>query len=447
MKILLTILAFLYINPLLAQNWFDQLDATNGFIASIAKGNSWDSLSQIAKSDSISYAGFYDDISQTIHFKKKATTKSNVDSLFLIICDSTFHQFPFRRSGHLDKRYYTVEKPKTTQAIFPSAFGNKSLYPQIAQILNGNKNIIIPQLILFLENDAATRLTIKPIDYDEKSFYISISDLAMELLEMISFCDFYDNASNHNLYSNLDTASKNNHILKVEKWYEKTKNMTRIEGVEYYLDSLCPFDASYHYTCNNLLFAGDSSLAKEKYQQLYKARSMPCKIDHDIGKILLSLGDRIILEDCMNKSFNYRCMDASGKRCIDILLDAEHAYYRDEFFAEIIATEPHSRFRKSGTGPNYIWHKIFGEMAEYDKFPLALTLIELMKIEEAFSSLNDYHTYKWKRTYSKEIKEGYRICDLALLKYHQTIQPLQVTNWAVQKERDLIRRKLISADK
>ena len=63
---------------------------------------------------------------------------------------------------------------------------------------------------------------------------------------------------------------------------------------------------------------------------------MPCRKEWDIGEILLSLGNRKVIEDCMNTSINYRCMADSGKKCVELLMKSKEAYYRDEIFAEIL---------------------------------------------------------------------------------------------------------------
>lgn len=445
MRIILLIL-FLATN-LVAQDWSVQIANQSKLIVKITQNEDWNSILNYAKKELKLPSDLLTDISQTIEFQTNDKDSNLIDQFFHIMCDSTYTEFPYRRSGHLTDDLYTKPTIDTSEIwkIFNKING-LNLYPKFAEIINIKEETLLPKLIEYLKIDAATRLCVKPIDWGEAPFYLSISDVAMELLEVKTYCDFFDNASHsQKLFSNTNKNEKDKLLSEIDHWYERTKSLSKSEKVEYFLDSICPIGHSYTFTCHNLLFAEDTMLAKKMYNKYYNQLSMPCRKEWEVGEILLSLGDRKVIEDCMNTAINYRCMDEGGKKCVEILLNSEYAYYRDNLLSEIISTEPHSQFRKSGTGPGYIWHKIFGELADYNKYKLPKTIVELMKIKDEFDSLSEYYTHKWNANYSKEILNKFRICDFALLKYDETIEKIGVINWEDIEQRnkmiDLIIKK------
>ena len=432
---------------MVAQDWSVQIANQSKLIGKIIQNEDWNSILNYAKKELKLPSESLSDISKTIEFQTSHKDSNLIDYFFQLICDSTYSEFPYRKSGHLTDDLYikpTIDTSEFWQVL--NKINGLNLYSKFAEIINIKEDTLIPQLIDYLQNDAATRLCIIPTDWDEAPFYLSISDVAMELLEVKTYCDFFDNASySQKLFSNTSKSEKDKLLTEIDHWYKNTKSLSKSEKVVYFLDSICPIGNSYTFTCHNLLFAGDTMLAKIMYNKYYNHLSMPCRKEWEVGEILLSLGDRKVIEDCMNTAINYRCMDESGKKCVEILLNSEYAYYRDELLSEIISTEPYSQFRKSGTGPGYIWHNIFGELSEYNKYKLPKTLIALLKIKDEFNSISEYYTYKWNAKYSKEILNKFRICDFALLKYDETIEKIGIINWKDIEQRnkmiDLIIKK------
>ncbi|MBK7466400.1 MAG: hypothetical protein IPJ43_06030 [Saprospiraceae bacterium] len=140
------------------------------------------------------------------------------------ICLSAYSDFPFKQSGNSIKELYN--KNNLNAAGFSTLLYHKTyktLYPKIVEIISLDLSISIPILIQYLNNDAATRLCLGSDDWDELPFYLSISDIAIELIEIISLCDFFDNASFYDkLYSNLPSPEKNVINSNIIKWHNNT---------------------------------------------------------------------------------------------------------------------------------------------------------------------------------------------------------------------------------
>jgi len=434
----------LFATNLVAQDWYKQIANQSKLIDKITNNEDWNSIYTFAVDELGIGKELLLDLSAASKFKSTIKESTQINQFFQNICDSSYYNFPYRRSGHLTDELYIIPKRDTSKIWqIISQVGGKDLIPKFAEIVNIDEYKLIPELIEYLKNDAATRLCIKPIDWDELPYYLSISDVAMELLEVKTYCDFFNNASQGNkLFSNLEQDEKEKIIDQIKNWWNNSNELSTAERIEFYL-STCEYGHSYKYTCHNLLYYGDTAKAIKMYSMFYDSLRMPCRKEWDIGEILMTLGDRRVIEDCMNTSTNFRCMDKSSMKCVDILLQSEYAYYRDSQLAEIVATEPHSLYRKSRTGPNYIWHKIFGELGNYDKFKLPKTLVELMKIKDAFNSISRYYTHKWTINYSEELLSSSRICDLALIKYGETIEELGNANWESIEERNKMIKSLI----
>jgi hypothetical protein len=345
------ILTILLTSNLVAQEWYDQIKDQHKLIQKITEGENWEDILEYGLTEIKSPKSSTNDISETIQFSKSSIKGSIIDEFFHNICDSTYSEFPYRRSGHLTKDLYITPKKDTSRfaLILSNSFG-KSLYPEFAQIINIDENELIPKLIEYLKNDAATRLCIKSVDWDELPFYLSISDVAMELLEVKTYCDFFDNASHSSkLFSNLSEIEKEKVINDVEKLVKFKRGKTQFQKIEYFLDSISAIGHSYRFTCHNLLFSGDTIAAKKMYIKFYEQTEMPCSQDFKVGEILLELGDRRMLYDCSDKIYNYKCTidgwEGLGRNCIEMFFNSDKAWFRDDVFAEIIATEPHSNYR------------------------------------------------------------------------------------------------------
>ncbi len=422
---------------LCGQDWHNWEIARNhqaSFIDHIKKGMDWDSI--LKTSDTSLLRLYSSDIQLSIDLLNSPMA-NDVDSFFHAICSEWFAEFPYRVSGHLQDELFKLYNEDTSQLsqILEREFG-KSLYPKVSQIINYSANESIPLLIEYLDNHAATRLVVPQYDWDEPPFYLSVSDMAMELLEIITWCDFYDNAAFSNrLFSNFPSKDQEIITMTIRNWYKKTLKFPRNEAAAYFLDSICPYGYSFSFTCENLLYHGDTLTAKRTYQTYYEKMNMPCRIDHQVGKVLLSLGDNRVLEDCANKIMNYRCMDESGRKCVNLLLDSDYPYV-DDILGEVVSTEPHSIYRKKETGPGYIWPSILAGIGNYERKKMPMTLLSLMQIEDDLETIEDLYSIPWKKKYGGQIKKGFRVCDLALLKFNETIKPVAIQDWSDKTERD-----------
>ncbi len=184
----------------------------------------WDQIYHYSKKNLRKHKDFNSDIKKTIQFIKKQKCTTLIDSFFMDICLSAYSDFPFKQSGNSIKELYN--KNNLNAAGFSTLLYHKTyktLYPKIVEIISLDLSISIPILIQYLNNDAATRLCLGSDDWDELPFYLSISDVAIELIEIISLCDFFDNASFYDkLYSNLPSPEKNVINSNIIKWHNNT---------------------------------------------------------------------------------------------------------------------------------------------------------------------------------------------------------------------------------
>lgn len=220
----------------------------------------------------------------TIDFLERNEPKNVVDSFFLKICNIPFSSFPYESSGRLDEKYY--QKPNknklesdsvliTMRGMIMSDMTVDKLY---ASVITSDFNSTIEQLIPYLDNYAATRLVVGGSDPCEPHYYFSIADVAMELIEMISYCDFYDkpcygckkpnkpyNAYGKIYFSKLEERKdwKNN----LSRWHSLNQDKSKVDRITSFLNSAT--GTSYIKTCKNLKFLGYAELAHVKLEEYY----------------------------------------------------------------------------------------------------------------------------------------------------------------------------------
>ncbi len=220
-------------------------------------------------------------INETIRILDSEIPNNPIDSFLFKICHSSYSSFPYKTSGNPKKHrlyyYSTIVKQSKNDNTIIHLKGIKSAEPLFAKIVDLNTNISIPKLIYYLENDAATRLIYKSgVDACDPIYYLSISDVALELIEIISKCSFYDQRDlNHKNYdSNLKFSQLNNNDRNEIKnnilnWY-LSSSRNPIEKTEEYLAN-----ATYHCTietCQNLALLGYNEIAIKHLTNLYRTK-------------------------------------------------------------------------------------------------------------------------------------------------------------------------------
>ena len=421
MTIILLIL-FLATN-IVAQDWYVQIANQSKLIGKITQNEDWNSIFNYAKKELELPSESLSDILKTIEFQTSHKDSNLIDQFFHHICDSTYREFPYRRSGNLTDDLYikpTIDTSEIWQIL--NKINGLNLYPKFAEIINIKEETLLPKLIEYLKNDAATRLCVEPMEWDEAPFYLSISDVAMELLEVKTYCDFFDNASHSALlFSNLDSNAKKGTIKIISNWYTESKELTDLESIVYFLNKYNDMGHSYSYTCNNLKFIGETILAKEK------------------------LTERDTFIKCSMKLANYPFWDSNYEDCIIIMLERENYLYKDRVLSSVVNDD---LLRPSlATRSDYYddWQVLFAALASYNKNDLPKTLIALMHIKDNLNEFDKQKIENWKKKYPFEYKNDYRICDFALLKYDETIEKIGVINWEDIEQRnkmiDLILKK------
>ena len=362
------------------------------------------------------------DIELTLKLNSPSKNSTKVDSFFHLICDSTFTEFPYRQSGHLTKSIYTSHSKNIEydsvllDLIYPVG---GSLYPKITELLSLDKKILLPQLINYLSNDAATRLCLidMPMRPWEKrhTYYLSMSDIALDLIEMKTYCDFFDTAAfPYMLYSNLDQISKDLIVVKVQDWFKSTTSMTTLKSIEYYLDEICDTGYSYSLTCNNIEFLGDTLLSQNKMEELDS------------------------LNYCFKSLGNYPHWEGNHEDCIIKVLNRPNNPYKDRDLSGVVNDHinPLSWIEKT----DYLddWQILFSELASYKRRDIPKTLVTLMQLDYVVKNSNFFNKVTWRQNYQEYYNDNFRVCDFALVKYHEQIEKIMIDDWYDIDERDSI---------
>ncbi len=411
------------------EEYFKIIQLKNQLKDNIDASSDWESVSSFVEQHESLHALFASDIQKTKTWLSTHELKHVVDSFFYDITTKHYSHFPYRSSGNLEKSIYIAQdKPQQTHDFVLPVYGVSSLYKWTQKLNNIPSKTVLQHLYEYLDKDIMTLLSRSSMDYDEAPQFLKMSDVAIELIEIFSYADFYNNASRNRLFSSISQKERQHVKSNIEAYVKYHDQHSRLASVNYYLDSLCAIDYAYIYTCKNLLFAGDTLNAKKHLAHYYQQREMPCKSDIVSGDLLQSLGDARLVQDCVNKITNYRCMSQFGDDCIPRILASQYPY-KDDLFAELVYTETHSLYRKKGTGPDYTWHTLFTAIAHEKETTLAQTLIAFMLIEDVLKEANIYRKQNWQRKYPAEYEAGYRVCDFALLHYHQTIKAIKIDHW------------------
>lgn len=298
-----------------------------------------------------------------------------------------------------------------------------------------DRRVSVPRLISYLDNHSATRCIVKSIDWDDPHFFLSVSDLAMATLEIVTLCDFFNNAASYGrLFSNQPKAEREALIHQIKDWWTQTEHLETAEAAVYMLDSMSNLGYSQLYTCKNLLSHGDTVLAKPQLRRYYDRMKLPCRADHTTGRMLAQLGDKILLNDCLHDIYDYRCMVDNGRSCVSHIFEAARSHIPFDVLADVIATEPYSRYKQRNS--KRIWHVIFNQVARSENLWTKSILLELLKIEEVVTG-SSINAYNWKQKYPEAYEAQFRVCDFALLKMSELFPELEIAiNWEEDSAND-----------
>lgn len=91
---------------MVAQDWSVQIANQYKLIGKITQNEDWNSILSYAKKELKLPSESLSDISKTIEFQTSHKDSNLIDYFFQIICDSTYSEFPYRKSGHLTDDLY-----------------------------------------------------------------------------------------------------------------------------------------------------------------------------------------------------------------------------------------------------------------------------------------------------------------------------------------------------
>jgi len=435
------LLTFFFLFPLVMQSqeydfWNRPVHKLTG---AISKGMAWEEILELVNQDSIlSTQDYTSDIISTIEFLKRPVEEaSDLDKLMIAMCTERDGRFYYRQSGNMGTSIRNYNSNNTEESI-PEPHGEEIDIMDFVrtrfkyhQILKLKSNELVPRLIHYLSDDSATRQIFGRPDWNEVPFYLSVSDIAMEFLELYTLCDFYDNASSaEKIFSDRPEEEKAKLISEITRWWAATRGLDKLEAVPFYLDSICDTDASFFYTCNNIAHYGDTLNAVMRYRQLYDKNSLPCRKNHRVGKKLHEFGDEVMMQDCVHDIFDYRC-SYIGRDCAKFIFENARSDIDFDILAEVVATEIHSRYRRDKD--DYIWHMIFDKMARVETNWANSVLEELMRFDEVVKG-SRIKTWIWSNDYKEQYEKSYRVCDFALLKYIEVNPDREFSvNWNSRK--------------
>lgn len=413
-------------------------------IERIKKGEDWNSLFQFMQTEFNLEEKYLEDIRLTIDFLDNSIPENYIDSLFINICKYHSSVFPYMASGNM-KDNIQIEYANDSIKIltYITSIHSGSLHPVIFKLFNKPRTPILSVLKSYLFNDAATRLIggyLDPLYY----YHFSISDMAMEYIEILTQCDFYDNQPGiQGKFSHLDIDSRLQIIDKINLWEKQTKNLSYIESIYYYLDFLCEPGNSYVNTVNNLYDMGDSLNAKKYYQLYHEISKSPCDYNYKVGSKLITLGDSSLLDDCHYIVSNYNCSQEKAINCVRLLYHYDPNKNIDFAFSKLILDELNHLSHFEETNSTQIWHTIFTGLPYYNKQKMPQTLTALMNIKDNYEEFKKIISSGWTTKYKDQIQPDYRICDVALLKFHETVEKIELVDWDDIYSRDIAIEKLI----
>ncbi len=186
------------------------------------------------------------DILQTIQFINQNDHSNPIDSFFLKLCQNSYSTTHFEISGKIkpiqlfeksvNKAYLDSLENGLIVKAEPIYKWNKDPSSLFRKIINLDSEYSLEKLVDYLDNDSATRLVIRTgVDVCDPKFYLSISDIALNLIEIITRCNFFDRSSNnfesftdgnnHNrLFSDLYENEKKIITDKIINWQAKNKS-------------------------------------------------------------------------------------------------------------------------------------------------------------------------------------------------------------------------------
>jgi hypothetical protein len=265
----------------------------------------------------------------------------------------------------------------------------------------------------------------------------------MEMIEIISKCDFYDNDGYRDKWYSGDSSHIQKSLkLKIKNWMVNTSGLPETKKVTYFLDSLKYMYRPYFNTSKNLLFLKDSSSAKSyilKYYQRTKGL--------EAGKLLLSVGENCVVVDCLEliKSATEITDDRftrSVVECINIVMEEGRANEIDFHFSHTIAQGLDPSVNHAVENSQKFWQSLVYYIPSFIK-PLPGTLKQLLKIETKVAELPESLNSFLNRNFGNDINIDFRVCDFALLMYSRRVQQLELNNWDSTDERDQVIRKLL----
>ena len=110
---------------LVGQNWYDQIKDQHKLINKISEGEEWEEILEYGLTELKVSESSISDIYQSIKFSAVSKNKTSIDKFFQNLCDSTYTEFPYRRSGHLTNDLYIVPEKDTSYfaLILSKSFG------------------------------------------------------------------------------------------------------------------------------------------------------------------------------------------------------------------------------------------------------------------------------------------------------------------------------------
>lgn len=294
----------------------------------------------------------------------------------------------------------------------------------------------LPVLTKYLDVNAATRSTYYDENYD-LIYYDQLCDIAIKLIEEITEIYFFRNFS--------CSACKLSHLKKEDQrrlknivldWYSETEGLSKAESIKKYLE-YCQTEKCYGslgYTAKNLGIAGDTIGSIQFLTQYYESSKTSNMINMLMATMALEFGGEIAKKDCIDYLSAYKGGGIYGRECIDyLLLKLPPSLENYESLADVINT--HKKSLLSNNDNKSIWYSVFGYTVNIEDQavkPILLRMLEVNVVPKNSLLL-------WQRKYPKAFEEGYRVCDLALLRLVDLFpNEISVKDWSDINERDQV---------
>lgn len=301
----------------------------------------------------------------------------------------------------------------------------------------------IPVLIKYINSNAATRLL--GTDENDISYYYCLCDIAVKRIEEITDIDFFRYKSLVPYQCSRDHGNDARYKKTLSEWYNRTEGLDKAKAIkgylEYCLNENCQGDI--YRTARNLALAGDTVSSIKYLTHYYETTGPLFSPNLIVARIVSELGGgEIAKEDCLAYLRSHKGGGRLLRGCIGYL--SHRVPISSEIcsaFADVLHAHKQSFIDEDGK--EFIWYDIYSYANHVNSQLIKPILIRMLELKVVAKDQNS-PVRMLSRKYPQAYEEGYRICDLALLRLTDLFpNEISVKDWSDINERDQVISNLL----